>query len=400
MLITSLAHIFEGISTFGQMDGNTIMIRLVLILIGFILVYLSGKRFLDPMVLMPMGLAMILVNGATLTLEGKLANLFLDPMLSKPEDIVNSMQILFLQPIYNLMFSNGLIACLVFMGIGVITPLDYLLARPWTSIFIASASELGSILTFPIAMAFGFNPKEAASIAIVGGADGPMVLFTSLELAKHLFVPISVVAYVYLSVTYAIYPYMIKLLIPSRLQGIKMDLNSIPKISPKRKLIFAVLAAAVLSFLFPVASPLFASFFIGVMVREADLPRYRKFLDEVVLTGSSFFLGFVLGAMLSFYVVTDPRIVLIMVLGIIALLLSGIGGIIAGLVAYKVSGGKINPLIGIAGVSCVPTTAKVAQKCALAVNKQAIILPFAMGPNVAGIITTAIITGIYVGLLR
>jgi oxaloacetate decarboxylase beta subunit len=382
------------------MDGNTIMIRLGLILIGFILVYLSGKRFLDPMVLMPMGLAMILVNGATLTLEGKLANLFLDPMLSKPEDIVNSMQILFLQPIYNLMFSNGLIACLVFMGIGVITPLDYLLARPWTSIFIASASELGSLLTFPIAMAFGFNPKEAASIAIVGGADGPMVLFTSLELAKHLFVPISVVAYVYLSVTYAIYPYMVKLFIPRRLQGIKMDLNSIPKVSPKRKLIFAVLSAAVLSFLFPVASPLFASFFIGVMVREADLPRYRKFLDEVVLTGSSFFLGFVLGALLSFYVVTDPRIVLIMILGMIALLLSGIGGIIAGLVAYKVSGGKINPLIGIAGVSCVPTTAKVAQKCALAVNKQAIILPFAMGPNVAGVITTAIITGIYVGLLR
>jgi sodium ion-translocating decarboxylase beta subunit len=399
-VISQIAHIFEGISTFGQMDTQTIGIRLGLIAVGFLLVYLSGKNILDPMVLMPMGLAMILVNGATLTIEGKLANLFLDPMLAKPEEVVNSMQILFLQPIYNLMFSNGLIACLVFMGIGVITPLDYLIARPLTSMLIAAASELGSILTFPLAVAFGFSYKEAASIAIVGGADGPMVLFTSLELAKHLFVPISVVAYVYLSVTYAIYPYMIKLLIPKRMQGIKMDLHSIPKVSSRQKLTFAVLAAAVLSVLFPVAAPLFASFFIGVMVKEANLPRYRKFLDEVVLTGSSFFLGFVLGALLSFYVVTDPRIVLIMVLGMIALLLSGIGGIIAGLIAYKVSGGKINPLIGIAGVSCVPTTAKVAQKCALAVNKQAIILPFAMGPNVAGVITTAIISGIYVGLLR
>jgi sodium ion-translocating decarboxylase beta subunit len=399
-MINQIANIFEGISTFGQMDVQTIMIRLGLIAVGFILVYLSSKNILDPMVLMPMGLAMILVNGATLTIEGKLANLFLDPMLAKPEDVVNSMQILFLQPIYNLMFSNGLIACLVFMGIGVITPLDYLIARPLTSMLIAAASELGSILTFPLAVAFGFTYKEAAAIAIVGGADGPMVLFTSLELAKHLFVPISVVAYVYLSVTYAIYPYMIKLLIPKWMQGIKMDLHSIPKVSARQKVTFAVLAAAVLSVLFPVAAPLFASFFIGVMVKEVNLPRYRKFLDEVVLTGSSFFLGFVLGALLSFYVVTDPRIVLIMILGMVALLLSGIGGIIAGLIAYKVSGGKINPLIGIAGVSCVPTTAKVAQKCALAVNKQAIILPFAMGPNVAGVITTAIILGIYVGLLR
>ena len=399
-MINQISQIFEGISTFAQMDGQTVFIRLGLMAIGFLLIYLSGKRILDPMVLMPMGLAMILVNGATLTIEGKLANLFLDPMLVKPEDIVNSMQILFLQPIYNLMFSNGLIACLVFMGIGVITPLDYLLAHPFTSLLIASASELGSILTYPLALSFGFTPKEAASIAIVGGADGPMVLFTSLELAKHLFVPISVVAYIYLSVTYAIYPYMIRLLIPKKIHGIKMDLHSIPKVSAKKKLIFAVLAAAVLSMLFPVASPLFASFFIGVMVREADLPRYRKFLDEVVLTGSSFFLGFVLGALLSFYVVTDPRIILIMVLGMVALLLSGFGGILAGLIAYKLSGKKINPLIGIAGVSCVPTTAKIAQKCAMAVNKQAIILPFAMGPNVAGVITTAILTGIYVGLLR
>jgi sodium ion-translocating decarboxylase beta subunit len=399
-VIDQLAHIFEGISTFGQMDAQTILVRLALMAVGFLLIYLSAKNILDPLILMPMGLAMILVNGATLTIEGRLANLFVNPMLAKPEDVVNSMQILFLQPIYNLMFSNGLIACLVFMGIGVITPLDYLIAKPLTSLLLAACGELGSILTFPLAVAFGFSYKEAASIAIVGGADGPMVLFTSLELAKHLFVPISVVAYVYLSITYAVYPYLIKVLVPKRLQGIKMDLHSIPKISSRQKLTFAVLAAAVLSVLFPVAAPLFACFFIGVMVKEANLPRYRKFLDEVVLTGSSFILGFVLGALLSFYVVTDPRIVLIMILGMIALLLSGIGGIIGGLIAYKLSKGKINPLIGIAAVSCVPTTAKVAQKCALMYNKQAIILPFAMGPNVAGVITTAIIAGIYVGLLR
>ena len=101
------------------MDAQTILIRLALIGTGFLLIYLSARDILDPMVLMPMGLAMVLVNGATLTIEGKLANLFVDPMLADPEKVVNSMQIFFLQPIYNLMFSNGLIACLVFMGIGV-----------------------------------------------------------------------------------------------------------------------------------------------------------------------------------------------------------------------------------------------------------------------------------------
>jgi len=179
-----------------------------------------------------------------------------------------------------------------------------------------------------------------------------------------------------------------------------MDLHAVPKVSSRQKLIFSVLAAAVLSILFPVAAPLFASFFIGIMVRESDLPRYQRFLDEVLLTGSTFFLGFVLGALFSFYVVTDSRVLLIMLLGLVSIVLSGLGGIASGLLAYKLSGGKINPLIGIAGVSCIPTTAKIAQKCALAVNKQAIILPFAMGPSVAGVITTAILTGIYVGLLR
>ncbi|MBI5967999.1 MAG: sodium ion-translocating decarboxylase subunit beta [Deltaproteobacteria bacterium] len=382
------------------MDTQTVVIRLALIALGLLLIYLSAKDVLDPLILMPMGLAMTAVNGAILTIDGALANLFLDPMIAKPDEVVNSMQIFFLQPIYNLTFSNGLIACLVFMGIGVMTDLDFLIARPLMSLLIAVAAELGSILTFPLAVAFGFTYKEAAAIAIVGGADGPMVLFTSLVLAKHLFVPIAVVAYVYLSVTYAIYPYMIKLLLPKWMQGIPMDVRSIPRVSSRQKLTFAVLAGTVLSLLFPVAAPLFASFFIGVIVKEANIPRYRKFLDEVVLNGSSFFLGFVLGALLSVKVVTDPRIFLIMILGMVALLISGIGGVIGGVVACWLSGGKINPLIGIAGVSCVPTTAKVAQKCAFDVNKKNIILPFAMGPCVAGVITTAIITGIYVGLLR
>jgi oxaloacetate decarboxylase beta subunit len=244
----------------------------------------------------------------------------------------------------------------------------------------------------------GFSLKEAASIAIVGGADGPMVLFTSLMLAKHLFVPIAVMAYVYLGVCYAVYPYLIKLLIPKRLRAIPMDPMEIRDVPPSEKFTFSIVAGVILCLVFPVAAPLFACFFFGVAVKEANIPRFREFLD-MLLSGSTLFLGFTLGALLSVNVVMDPRVFLILILGMVALLLSGIGGLVAGLIAYKVSGGKINPLIGIAAVSCVPTTAKVAQHCAMEVDETIMILPQAMGPCVAGVITTAILCGIYVTLV-
>ena len=130
--------------------------------------------------------------------DGTLGNLFLDPMLSDTDDLMNTMQIDFLQPVYTLTFSNGLIACFVFMGIGTLLDVGFLLQKPFASIFLALCAELGTFLTVPIASALGLSLKESASVAMVGGADGPMVLFTSLALAKHLFVPITVVAYLYL----------------------------------------------------------------------------------------------------------------------------------------------------------------------------------------------------------
>jgi carboxybiotin decarboxylase len=167
---------------------------------------------------------------------------------------------------------------------------------------------------------------------------------------------------------------------------------------PPEKFAFAIMAGVVLSLFSPVAAPLFACFFFGVAVKESNIGRFREFLD-ILLSGSTLFLGFTLGALLSVTIVMNPKIFLILILGMVALLLSGIGGSIGGLIAYKVSGGKINPLIGIAAVSCVPTTAKVAQHCAMGVDETILILPHAMGPNVAGVITTAILCGIYVTLV-
>jgi sodium ion-translocating decarboxylase beta subunit len=390
--------IFPGFSSFTLMEPGEAIVRVLLIFLGGFLVYMGYKEKLDPLLMLPMGFMMAVVNGGILIMGGnKLGNLFVDPLVSEPSKIVDALQVYFLQPFYNFTFANGLIACLVFLGIGVITDIDFLMARPFLSLFLALCAELGTILTFPLAVALGFDFKEAASIAIVGGADGPMVLFTSLMLAKHLFVPISVVAYVYLGVCYAVYPYLIKLIIPKKLRAIPMDPMEIRTVPASEKFFFSVVAGVILSFIFPVAAPLFACFFFGVAVKESNIGRFREFLDTL-LSGSTLFLGLTLGALMSVTVVMDPKVLLIMILGFVALLLSGIGGLVGGLIAYKVSGGKINPLIGIAAVSCVPTTAKVAQKCAMQEDETIMILPFAMGPCVAGVITTAIICAIYITL--
>ena len=396
----SFWEFFEGLHTLFTQDFNTSLVRVLLILAGFLLIYLGYRQILEPLLMIPMGIGIIAVNGGVLYFEAQGAReagtMFVAPLISDPTELMHYLQIDFLQPIYNFTFSNGLIACLVFMGIGAITDIDYLIAKPWMSMVLATAAELGTIATLPIAVACGLTAKEAASVALVGGADGPVVIFGSIMMAPQIFVPLSVVAYVYLSLCYAGYPYLIKLMVSKEKRGIVMDLKDIPQISPGEKFAFAVIACGVLSLLFPVGAPLFASFFVGVAVKEARVNRYIELLSGPVLYGATFFLGFTLGALLSADIIMDSTVAKLLGLGMLALLLSGVGGLVGGMLWSKFSKKPFNPLVGIAGVSCVPTTAKVAQKCAYQANKRSMILPYAMGPNVAGVITTAIVGSIYV----
>ncbi|MDD5703050.1 MAG: sodium ion-translocating decarboxylase subunit beta [Dehalococcoidales bacterium] len=389
-------EMFQGIYTLFAAEPVFSIIRIVLILAGAAFIYLGFKGILDGLIMIPMGLGMIGVNAGTMFIEAaRMGNLFVDPLITDNDILMNYLQIDFLQPFFTFTFSNGLIPCMVFMGIGAITDISFMMARPFLSLSLAVAAELGTILTFPIAMAWGMDPGQAASISIVGGADGPMVLFTSLTLAKELFVPIAVIAYVYLALVYIGYPYMIKLLIPKHIQGTTMDMKTIPHISTTQKMVFITAASIVLCLLFPVASPLFISFFVGVAVKEGNVPKLQEFLSGPLLYGATFFMGLVLGSLLTADVILDEKVWKLLVLGVIALLLSGLGGLAGGMIAYKLSKGKINPLIGIAAVSCIPSTVKIAQKCAAKANKRAMILPFAMGPGVAGVITTAIIAGLF-----
>jgi sodium ion-translocating decarboxylase beta subunit len=393
-------ELFQGIYTLFQTEPEIAFGRIFLVLLGLLFVYLSYKKVLEALIMLPLGIGMIAVNGGLMVMEaGSIGNLFLNPMAGNVEELMYYLQIDFLQPIYTYTFSNGLIACLVFMGIGAITDIDILLAKPGMSLFLAVFAELGTIATLPIAMAMGLLPNEAAAIALVGGADGPMVLYGSLMMAQNLFVPITVVAYVYLGVCYAGYPYLAKI-VPKRLRAIEMNPRNIPQVSAGAKFAFSIATFTVLSILFPVAAPLFASFFVGLAVKEAGITRYVELISGPILYGSTFFLGFTLGALLGVDIILDPKVLLLLVLGIIALTLSGLGGLAGGLIFRKITKEPFNPLVGLAAVSCVPTTAKVAQKCAFMANKKCMILPYAMGPNVAGVITTAIITGVYISGLK
>jgi carboxybiotin decarboxylase len=402
MNIHELTKLFQGVATLLLSEPVIAYTRVGLMFLGIFLVYLGKKGVLEPLLMIPMGLGMATINAATMFMsDGSHGNLFVDPMVTDIDKLLDILQIDFLQPIYTFTFSNGLIACFIFMGIGVLLDITYILQRPFSSMFLAMFGELGTFLTIPIAMAMGLNIKDSASIAMVGGADGPMVLFTSLTLSKHLFVPITVVAYLYLGLTYGGYPYLIRLMIPKKYRGIKVERDKTPvkPISAGKKLGFAVILCVVLSFLFPVAAPLFFSLFIGIAIRESGLTHIKEFIEGPLLYGSTFLLGSLLGILCEAHLLLNPKILILLILGILALLLSGIGGIIGGYVMYFIKKGNFNPTVGIASVSCVPTTAKVAQKEVSKVNPNAIILPEALGANISGVITTAIITGVYISLL-
>jgi oxaloacetate decarboxylase beta subunit len=227
-----------------------------------------------------------------------------------------------------------------------------------------------------------------------------MVLFTSLILAKDLFVPITVVGYLYLGLTYGGYPYLIKLLIPERLRAIPMPVEDVRKITSGQKMAFAVVACTVLSLLFPVAAPLFLGLFMGVAVRESGLVDFQNLLAGPVLYGATFFLALTLGVLCEASTILSPVVLKLLLLGILALTVSALGGILGGYVLYFWYRGKYNPMIGIAGVSCVPTTAKIVQKLATEANPGNILMPHALGASISGVVTSAILTGIFVALLR
>lgn len=398
-MLATLQQMFPGIGTMFDQSTAVVIARIVLIVLGFILALYGYKRTLEPLIMIPMGIGMMAVNAGMLYLDSGIGTLFLNSLISDPDELINILQIDWLQPIYTFTFSNGLIACLVFMGIGARAEISFLLARPWASIFIAICGEFGTFVTLVLGYSvFGLTAGQAAAVATIGGADGPMVLFTSLMLAKEYFVPISIIAYLYLSLCYGGYPYIIKLMVPKKYRGIDM-FTEIPETSQQSKFVFIVITCGVLCLLLPVASPLIVSFFVGMAIKESQVEPYQDFMESVITYGSTFFLALLLGCLCDAATLLDPTVDVILILGILALFFSAVGGLIGGWIMYAVSKKQFNPVVGIAGVSCMPTTSKLAQHAAAEEDPFAMVLGVALGANVCGVITSAIVAGVFVATI-
>ena len=212
-------ELFQGIATLMASEPKIMFMRIFLIFLGFLLMYLGQKGVLEALLMIPMGFGMAAINASVLIWDkatGRQGTLFLDPLVEETDALMATLQFDWLQPIYTLTFSNGLIACMVLMGVGVLLDVGFVMARPFQSMFIALCAELGTIVIFPLALAMDLSFGDAAAVATIGGADGPMILFAALILSPELFVPITVVAYLYLGLTYGGYPYLIRLLVPKR----------------------------------------------------------------------------------------------------------------------------------------------------------------------------------------
>lgn len=396
-----LMNLFPGIASFFTQDPIIAGARVALIILGFVLAINGFKRTLEPLIMVPMGLGMICINTGVLFMpDGSTSNLFMDPLISDPTNLVNIMQVNFLQPIYNFTFSNSLVACMVFMGVGAMCEIGFILANPWTSIIIAIFAEAGTFVTLVLGVWAGLAPNEAVAVASIGGADGPMVLFTSLMTAPELFVPISVIAYLYLSLTYAGYPWIVKMMVPKRVRGNDI-LVDMPEISKKSKFIFIVIACGLLCVLLPMAAPLIMSFFLGMAIKESEIVPYQDLVENTLMYIATLLLGLLLGVLCEASTLLNPKVAIIVALGILALAISGVVGVIGGWVVYWAKGGKnFNPVVGIAGVSCVPSTAKIAQHAAEDEDPFAIVLPVAMGANIGGVIVSAVACGVLISTYK
>ena len=223
-------------------------------------------------------------------------------------------------------------------------------------------------------------------------------MFTSLILAPKLFVPISVIAYLYLSLTYAGYPTLVKWLVPKKYRGIDIIFDA-PETPKSKKFIFILVCCAILCILLPMAAPLLMSFFLGMAIKEAEIVPYQDLLESTVLYVSTLMLGLLLGTLCEASTLLNPKVAPLVILGVCALTVSGITGVLGGWILYWFKKGDFNPVVGISGVSCVPTTAKIAQHIAEDEDPFAIVLPVAMGANIGGVIVSAIACGVFIATI-
>ncbi|MDR1137172.1 MAG: sodium ion-translocating decarboxylase subunit beta [Synergistaceae bacterium] len=353
-----------------------------MLIVAFVLLYLAIRKGFEPLLLVPIAFGCLLVN---IPETGIL-------LAQGPESIHGGFLFWVMRGI-----DYELYPIIIFMGIGALTDFGPLLANPITFLLGASA-QLGVFVAVLGAMALGFTINEAAGIGIIGGADGPTAIYLCSKLAPHLLGAVAVAAYSYMSLVPLIQPPIIKLLTTKKDRAIRMD--QLRPVSKFERVLFPIVSTLSCGLILPACAPLVGMLMFGNLLRESGCTeRLSQSAQNEVLNIATIFLGISVGATMegeSFLKIDTIKIIF---LGLIAFGFSTVGGLLLGQLFKKLSGGKINPTIGSAGVSAVPMAARVVQKVVQKENPGNFLLMHAMGPNVAGVIGTAVAAGAMLTLL-
>ena len=363
----------------------------VMIGISFVLLYLAIVKKFEPLLLIPIAFGMLLVNiypeimadPTNMSFVGD-NNPFLDPDAHWYDTGV-------LRLIYAGVKSS-IFPCLIFMGVGAMTDFGPLLANP-SSLLLGAAAQLGIYVAFTIAMLSGeFTPDEAASIAIFGGADGPTAIFLTGKLAPHLLGSIAVAAYSYMALIPLIQPPIMKLLTTKKEREIKM--NQLRTVSKAEKIIFPIVVTVICVLILPSVAPLLGFLMLGNLFKESGLTdRLSDTAQNSLCNIVTILLGTTVGATAEGSAFLNKKTLLVIGIGLLAFAFSTAGGVLFAKLMNIATGGKVNPLIGSAGVSAVPMAARVAQTEGRKYNPSNFLLMHAMGPNVAGVIGSAVAAG-------
>lgn len=396
-----MATFVDFINTLGLLHltvGNVVMI-----LVGLTLVYLAIRYEMEPLLLLPIGITAVLVN---LPLS-HVANW--PVAVNLPENVSDSifktiayMSEHYGEPglfdlIYYLLVKTEVVPLLIFFGLGAMTDFGPMIADPKTAL-LGAAAQIGVFVAMLTALALGFNLHQAASIGIIGGADGPTTIYLTTKLAPEILAATAVAAYSYMSLVPLIQPPIIKALTSPEERKIRME--QLRPVSKREKILFPVITMIVIGLLVPSAAPLIGMLMIGNLFRESGVvERLSKAAQEELMNIVTIFLGLGVGSTMRAESFLTPQTLMILGLGVVAFASATAGGVLFGKLMMKLSGGRINPMIGAAGVSAVPMSARVVQRIAREEDPGNFILMHAMGPNVAGVIGTAVVAGVFLALL-
>jgi len=372
---TGYAHFIRGFVIEGAWK------ELVMILLACLLLYLAIKKQYEPLLLVPIAFGMLLTNlGPTGLMSGP-----------AKEGAVGGLLYYLYQGV-----KLGIYPPLIFLGIGAMTDFGPLIANP-ISFLLGAAAQLGIFTTFIGALLLGYTPQEAASIGIIGGADGPTAIFLTSRLAPDLLGPISIAAYSYMALVPVIQPPVMRALTTREERTVVME--QLRPVSRIERIVFPIVVSVLGILLVPDAAALLGALMLGNLFRECGVvERLSKTAQNELINILTIFIGLTVGATATADRFLDPKTIGIFVLGIAAFALSTAGGVLLGKLMYKLSGGKVNPLIGAAGVSAVPMAARVAQKVGQSEDPSNFLLMHAMGPNVAGVIGSAIAAGVLLSM--